>query len=253
MLLTHPSTGSSESTYSLLPHAIPPGHFTPNVGGNFNSAKGTERPSQVAEKALQGLAASGRKPISRGDLVKALEPLHGKDFGGGACKDEVCDAGWKDIEARQAEVVYLSSLLDLSTFDRRVYIDGGAREYDSSIGGWFIASFPQSVSAAFNIFAFEMDRSYEKTYKDTPVKFMPYALWTREKRIPMYGAKMKSISGKHAKVATMGKKKAQSGVATAIDFDQWLKDNISPNDFVAMKLDIEGAEHEVLEKLIATG
>mmetsp|Transcript_28514 Transcript_28514/g.80447 ORF Transcript_28514/g.80447 Transcript_28514/m.80447 type:complete len:336 (+) Transcript_28514:255-1262(+) len=245
--------GTHESSYRLLPQPIPPGSFTPNAGGNFNSANASERPAQVAKKAFQALAARQQRPITRADLVNVLEPLHGKEFGGGACKDGVCDAGWKDIEARQAEVVYVTSVVDLASYPRLVYIDGGAREYDSSIGGWFLASFPQAVTPGFTIFAFEMDRSYEKTYKDTPVKFMPYALFIRERRIPVYGAKMKSISGKHSKVASMGKKKAQSGMAMAIDFDAWLKDNITPEDFVVLKLDIEGAEHEVLEKMVSSG
>ena len=39
--------------------------------------------------------------------------------------------------------------------------------------------------------------------------------------------------------------KARAG-AYAIDFSNWLHAVVSPNDFVVMKLDIEGDEHELL-------
>lgn len=35
-----------------------------------------------------------------------------------------------------------------------------------------------------------------------------------------------------------------------IDFSKWLRETITPDDYVVLKMDIEGAEFEVLEKMI---
>lgn len=40
---------------------------------------------------------------------------------------------------------------------------------------------------------------------------------------------------------------------TCIDFSNWLKTHIKYNDFVTLKMDIEGAEYEVLKKCITDG
>lgn len=177
--------------------------FKPRPGGDFAAAGNNlfERQNTAAENAFHRLSNLRSDSIRRKDIVSVLEPVIDRDFGGGACKSFECDKGWRDVEQRQADLVYMSSLVDLSTFPQRMYIDGGARQYSSSIGGWFLSAYPQASFDNFKIFAFEMDKLYEKTYiKGTPVKFMPYALWITDTRIPMYGSKMKSISGKHEKV-----------------------------------------------------
>jgi len=35
-----------------------------------------------------------------------------------------------------------------------------------------------------------------------------------------------------------------------IDFSQWIKDNFSKEDYIVIKMDIEGAEYEVLDKML---
>ena len=47
-----------------------------------------------------------------------------------------------------------------------------------------------------------------------------------------------------------GRKKSLTGYAQAVNFESWLLNNVSPDDFVVVKLDIEGAEHEIMEKLL---
>ncbi len=38
-----------------------------------------------------------------------------------------------------------------------------------------------------------------------------------------------------------------------VDFSEWLSNNIQPEDYVVLKMDIEGSEYDVLEKLIEEG
>lgn len=38
-----------------------------------------------------------------------------------------------------------------------------------------------------------------------------------------------------------------------LDFSSWVKDNFSPDDYIVLKVDIEGAEYEVLGKMVDDG
>ena len=171
-------------SYRLLGKPLPALPFKPGDQGNFNVKEGSvsqqliNRMTDAAEHAHEKLVQARKEELSRTDVISALEPVLPEEFGRGECiTGGPCEAGWKDVGERQASVVYLSSLVDLSKYKRKVYIDGGANSYDSSIGGWFLRSYPQA-SLDFQIYAFEVDQRYKKTYVDTGVEFIRYALWT---------------------------------------------------------------------------
>eukprot|EP00992_Anisonema_acinus_P011619 TRINITY_DN7567_c0_g1_i2.p2 TRINITY_DN7567_c0_g1~~TRINITY_DN7567_c0_g1_i2.p2 ORF type:complete len:102 (+),score=22.10 TRINITY_DN7567_c0_g1_i2:438-743(+) len=42
-------------------------------------------------------------------------------------------------------------------------------------------------------------------------------------------------------------------VGRAIDFSRFLRMHFQPSDFVVVKMDVEGAEHRIIPKLIADG
>lgn len=44
---------------------------------------------------------------------------------------------------------------------------------------------------------------------------------------------------------------SESREVESIDFSKWIKRNCSESDFIVLKLDIEGSEYQVLEKMIA--
>jgi hypothetical protein len=39
----------------------------------------------------------------------------------------------------------------------------------------------------------------------------------------------------------------------SIDFSQWLKRTVAPDDYVILSMDIEGAEYDVLDKMLQDG
>jgi hypothetical protein len=41
--------------------------------------------------------------------------------------------------------------------------------------------------------------------------------------------------------------------AAMIDFSSWMGSSFAPSDFVVLKLDVEGAEHAIIPKMIADG
>merc|ERR1719195_1292054 len=43
------------------------------------------------------------------------------------------------------------------------------------------------------------------------------------------------------------------GKSQAIDFDRWIQETVKDTDFVVVKMDIEGAEHALLSKMMSSG
>uniref|UniRef100_A0A061R9V7 DUF7870 domain-containing protein n=3 Tax=Tetraselmis sp. GSL018 TaxID=582737 RepID=A0A061R9V7_9CHLO len=244
--------------YVLNSNALIPGTFKPAPGGNFFEQDSNNTNSDHVSSALAKLAALRDEygTVSSSDVPRVLESIIPDDFGHGHCGRTVCDKGWDDVKTRQENIVYLSSLVNLSHFKRKIYIDGGAREYESSIEGWFNRVYPQSHN--FTIYAFEIDQKHRKTYAGTDVRFMGYALWTKRGRLPVYGTLMKNLSGKNAKEVTARRRRSRRRpkprmTVEAYDFDNWLRSTVTEEDFVVVKLDIEGAEHELLAKLMKSG
>ena len=142
--------------------------------------------------------------------------------------------------------MYISSLVDLKPFRRRVYIDGGSRGYDSSIGGWFKTVYPQA-DLFDDIYAFDIGAEFAESFKDKAnTTFLPCAMSTKDGKVKMFGNSMKTIQST-AWVVKAAKNHGQ--YAYTIDISNWLHATVSPDDFVVMKLDIEGAEHELLHHL----
>ena len=47
-----------------------------------------------------------------------------------------------------------------------------------------------------------------------------------------------------------GKRRKQNRKVTKVDIVRWLKDSFTEDDFVALKMDVEGAEHAIVPKMI---
>jgi FkbM family methyltransferase len=60
--------------------------------------------------------------------------------------------------------------------------------------------------------------------------------------------------------SSLFKEKTTGGIDTGspirvptVDLSKWLMENTSQNDYIILKLDVEGAEYDILEKMIADG
>jgi len=136
---------------------------------------------------------------------------------------------------------------------RSVFIECGAWEGVSS--KFFRNTHPRGCD--FEQFAFECNPVLvDKLQKESPwLTVLNRAVWINEDEIPMYMG-----SGKYTESSSLIKEKRTGKLdkdnptmVKGIDFSQWIKDTFSPEDFICVKMNIEGAEYEVLNKMIEDG
>ncbi|CCO20775.1 predicted protein [Bathycoccus prasinos] len=154
-----------------------------------------------------------------------------------------------EMKRRVAKAVFLSNRVDLSTFKSLHYIDLGARTHSSSIL-WFKSHYPK-FSKDFQITAFEADPSYSIEYEELhDIDFHNLAVWTKNETLS-FGGKMGRVrSGAKCKNKC---KEEGSYTVRAINFSEYLLRHVNPRDFVVMKMDIEGAEYNVVPHMLSNG
>ena len=140
-------------------------------------------------------------------------------------------------------------------------VDLGANTYESSIGNWFRATYPGGRS--FEVHAFEAEYTYDSTYAGRgDVALHHFAVWTRNETLPWghMATKKKTRSGfvldgprRRLGGAHALELDADRPTRRGIDVADFLKRTVSEDDFVVVKMDIEGAEYDVIPHLIAAG
>lgn len=140
---------------------------------------------------------------------------------------------------------------------RRYFIDCGG--HNGSSVRKFRRTFDQSCT--FDIFTFEPNPEFSQNYWNFPRhNLIPYAVWTEN------CAKEFFLDREDGDGSTLIKEKLtrhDGGVGEldknhpirvqTIDLSNWIIRNFRKNDLVILKLDIEGAEYEVLNKMINDG
>ncbi|KAI3732812.1 hypothetical protein L1987_64021 [Smallanthus sonchifolius] len=169
---------------------------------------------------------------------------------------------WIDFKKNLKNMKYLPSMVDISFKTRYVYVDVGARSYGSSIGSWFKKVYPRQ-DKEFKIFAIEADKQFHAGYKSKKkITLLPYVAWVRNEslffeinRAPNYYDEEKGISrmgrvqSAHTSTSFMGDMNKIQG----FDFADWVKKSFGENDFVVVKMDVEGTEFDLIPKLVETG
>ncbi|KAH6557866.1 hypothetical protein KP509_1Z089400 [Ceratopteris richardii] len=169
---------------------------------------------------------------------------------------------WIALKENAKKIKYLSSVTDISDNHHFFYVDVGARSYRSSIGSWFIKKYPKQ-NQHFTIYAIEADSSFASDYAQRKnVQFLPYAAWIRNESL-IFGASPENraaegdigmgriqSSSSMWRINTEGKvfKKVQG-----FDFADWLISTVTTDDYVVMKMDVEGAEFDLIPKMMETG
>jgi len=178
--------------------------------------------------------------------------------------------GKEDKKRRVSRTVFLSRLVNLNAYERKFYLDLGARSYKTSIA-WFKNNYPHFDK--FKTIAFEADPIFHKEYlKYREITYYPLAVWIRNETVT-FRAGMAHITNekvcddeevddcfqssallKHDTTLKKGKSTRQQYFTTqAFDFSEYLFRNFKVTDFIVVKMDIEGAEFEVVRHLINTG
>jgi len=133
------------------------------------------------------------------------------------------------------------------------FIDCGSYE------GGTIRRFIQSefYKPDFKIFAFDANPRITKSNYPDIVEFFPNAVWVENCVMDFYintrNVKRQSGSSVYKEKITGSLDKNNPLKVNAIDFHEWLSKTFTSDDYVIVKMNIEGAEYKVLERCISLG
>lgn len=130
---------------------------------------------------------------------------------------------------------------------RNIYIDAGGFSGDTV--ELFLEKYPDAKK--FDIFCFEPNPEMHHYHKNKGYKFFPFAVWIKECELMFYLAKNKI--GSTLMKSKKNQKIVNSVQVKAIDISCWIKSNFSESDNIVMKMDIEGAEYDVLDHMVENG
>uniref|UniRef100_A0ACD5YZK5 Uncharacterized protein n=1 Tax=Avena sativa TaxID=4498 RepID=A0ACD5YZK5_AVESA len=169
---------------------------------------------------------------------------------------------WLTLKRNIQKIKYLPELADISFKRRYVYVDVGSRSYGSSIGSWFRKQYPKQ-NHTFEVFAIEADPAFHPEYATRKgVTLLPYAAWVKNETLSF---EINGDPGKEDEAKANGRgmgrirptagKKMSGEVRSvpAFDFAEWLKQTVSEQDYVVMKMDVEGTEFDLIPRLFDTG
>ncbi|KAI3507940.1 hypothetical protein L1887_22937 [Cichorium endivia] len=199
----------------------------------------------------RNLAGSCSVPAYKKEIIQNAEPLIAEE----PLKP------WNSLKRNLKNIKYLPSMADISFKTRYIYIDVGARNYGSSIGGWFKKLYPKQ-NKPFKIFAIESDRRFHQEYKSKKkITLLPYAAWVRNESL-FFEINRQPNSQHEDKGRGMGRvQSAQTSTSflgdlnkiQGFDFANWVKNSFTEKDFVVVKMDIEGTEFDLIQKMVETG
>uniref|UniRef100_A0A0D9X385 Uncharacterized protein n=1 Tax=Leersia perrieri TaxID=77586 RepID=A0A0D9X385_9ORYZ len=169
---------------------------------------------------------------------------------------------WITLKRNIKNIKYLPHLADISFKRNFVYVDVGARSYGSSIGSWFRKQYPKQ-NHTFQVYAIEADPAFHSEYAaKKAVTLLPYAAWVKNETLkfeingdPGKEDEAKANGRGMGRIRPMEGKKMSGEVRSvpAFDFAEWLKRTVSQQDYVVMKMDVEGTEFDLIPRLFDTG
>lgn len=131
---------------------------------------------------------------------------------------------------------------------RKIYVDCGVWQCNSIIAF-------QRFFKGYDIYGFECEPRLKKKLEKASARFkfklIYKAVWTEDTEINLYpgiGNLTQSSSLHSSKKRLIDKENPV--LVQAIDFSKWILDSFEMNDYIICKLNIEGSEYDVLEKMI---
>lgn len=137
-----------------------------------------------------------------------------------------------------------------STKMKKIFIDCGANN------GMSVDLFEKNFSDhyEYEIHCFECNPVFAKTLKQKPnITFHNKAVWIKNEELKFYLGPNNSLSSSLIKEKITGNLDIKNPIIVqAIDLAEWIKTNYSPEDYIILKLDVEGVEYDILPHLIET-
>lgn len=134
---------------------------------------------------------------------------------------------------------------------KKIFIDGGSHSGESI--DKFKEVFPEAEE--YKIYCFEPNPKYRDVLLKRNVTLFQSAIWINDGEINFYGT---DAPGRKDVGCTVTEEKNDIShknpiTVPCIDFSSWIKDTFSKDDYIILKLDIEGAEYKVLDQMISSG
>lgn len=128
---------------------------------------------------------------------------------------------------------------------RRIFIDLGA------YNGCSVRKFTHYCER-FEVYSFEPNPIFQQRLQQLPCIYIPKAAWIFNGQIDFYLDQVDYDGSSlfENKINLADKKKIK---VDCIDFSGWLKSTFRSEDFIILKMDIEGAEYAVIEKMAQDG
>lgn len=134
----------------------------------------------------------------------------------------------------------------------KVFIDAGANDSCSAR----IFRKVNDPANEYKIYSFEIDPLFLNNFSAIPnLVFINKAVWVQDGEMEFYRSyARRHDGGTLLKSKTSGILDKENPIKVeTIDFSKWLLSNFNEADSIILKMDIEGAEYEVIEHMIDTG
>lgn len=134
---------------------------------------------------------------------------------------------------------------DAASCKRKLFVDGGGHD-GCSVRKW-LHSHPD-----FETVSFEPNTKLAPCFSDIKGPLIQAALWTEDGEVTFF-IDEKDFDGSSVFADQSGLVGGTKISVPAVKLSRWLMENVSPDDYCVLKLDIEGAEYPVLEQLLEEG
>jgi FkbM family methyltransferase len=132
---------------------------------------------------------------------------------------------------------------------KKVFLDCGANKGES------VRLFRERFADAteYEIFCFEPHEESKEDLDGLGVTVIAKAVWVRDGTVNFYPARRSTAGSTLLKDKTTWSVSKTPVEVLSLDFSAWMAQEFSAADHIVLKMNIEGAEYEVLEKMLADG
>jgi len=177
-------------------------------------------------------------------LCIPIEPMEEEEWRNNPARVQGGDA----LDILEHWIMYKANVLStLSHFRRLVYIDLGTKRYDSSIGKWFRSRYPDG--AKFEVIGFEPETKYDDGYVGKGVELHHLLAWTSNTSVEFTGWYSMDDWFGHWVLGFFTATESKA----ALDVAEFLRRRVSEDDYVVLKMDIEGTEYRLIPHLMQQG
>ncbi|MFX1383561.1 MAG: FkbM family methyltransferase [Promethearchaeota archaeon] len=129
---------------------------------------------------------------------------------------------------------------------RRIYIDCGGHK--ATTAKLILKTHPN-----FEIHSFEANPEFSKYFENLDVTLHKKAVWINNEPIDFYTAENSQSGSLYKDKETGNIIKNKPLKVDCLDLSEWIISNFKKKDYIILKMNIEGAEYKILEKMMEDG